>query len=62
MALSDDATWSREAGLDDATFIDRMMRARRITKERTASVRSGEPGRRQVAYWLKVVADLARTG
>jgi len=53
----------RETGLNDDAFIDRLMRARQITKERTASIRSGEPGRRQqVAYWLKVVEDLAKTG
>jgi len=48
----------RDSGLDDEAFI-----ARQITKERTGTIRSGEPGRRQqVAYWLKVVEDLARTG
>jgi len=53
----------RESGLDDDAFIDRLMRARQITKERTGSIRSGEPGRRQqVAYWLSVVEDLAKTG
>jgi hypothetical protein len=53
----------RESGLDDDAFIVRLIRARQITKERTASIRSGEPGRRQqVAYWLKVVEDLARAG
>lgn len=52
----------QEAGLDDDAFIGRLMPARQITKERTASIRSGEPGQRQqVAYWLKVVADLAKT-
>ena len=53
----------QESGLDDDAFIGRLMRARQITKERTGSIRSGEPGqRRQVAYWLKVVEDLAKTG
>ena len=53
----------RESGLDDEAFIGRLMKARQITKERTAAIRSGEPGRRrQVAYWLSVVEDLAKTG
>jgi len=53
----------RESGLDDDAFIARLMRARQITKERTGTIRSGEPGRRQqVAYWLSVVEDLAKTG
>jgi biotin operon repressor len=53
----------RESGLDDEAFIGRLMKARQITKERTGAIRSGEPGRRQqVAYWLKVVEDLAKTG
>ena len=53
----------RESGLDDDAFIARLLRARQITKERTGTIRSGEPGRRQqVAYWLSVVEDLAKTG
>ena len=53
----------QESGLDDEAFIGRLLRARQITKERTGAIRSGEPGRRQqVAYWLKVVEDLAKTG
>jgi len=53
----------QESGLDDDAFIDRLLRARQITKERTGTIRSGEPGRRQqVAYWLSVVEDLAKTG
>ena len=51
------------ASLGDRAAVDRLMRARQITKERTGSIRSGEPGRRrQVAYWLSVVKDLAKTG
>jgi hypothetical protein len=34
----------QESGLDDEAFIAQLMRARQITKERTASIRSGEPG------------------
>jgi biotin operon repressor len=53
----------QESGLDDEAFIGQLYRARQITKERTGSIRSGEPGRRQqVAYWLSVVEDLAKTG
>jgi hypothetical protein len=53
----------RDAGLDDEAFIAQLMRARQITKERTASIRSGEPGRRQqVAYWLATLEDLTKTG
>ena len=53
----------RESGLDDDAFIDRLMQARQITKERTGSIRSGEPGKRQqVAYWLATLEDLTKTG
>ena len=53
----------RESGLNDDDFIVRLMRARQITKERTGTIRSGEPGRRQqVAYWLATLEDLTKTG
>jgi len=53
----------RDAGLDDDAFIGQLMRARQITKERTGSIRSGEPGKRQqVAYWLATLEDLTKTG
>ena len=53
----------REAGLADDAFIGQLLRARQITKERTGSIRSGEPGKRQqVAYWLAILEDLTKTG
>jgi len=53
----------RESGLDDEAFVARVYRSRQLAKERTASVKAGEPGRRNlVPYWLAILEDLAKAG
>jgi hypothetical protein len=49
----------RASGLDLDTFVTRMEQARAITKERTAAVKAGEGGRKQMmAYWFSVLESL----
>ncbi len=49
----------KQSGLDLDAFVLRMEQARGITKERTASVKAGEGGRKNLmAYFLAVLADL----
>jgi hypothetical protein len=53
----------KASGLDDQAFIDRVYRARQMAKERTSTVTTGEPGRRNlVPYWLAILEDLTKTG
>ncbi len=48
----------RASGLDLDTFITRMEMARGITKERTASVKAGDGGRKNLmAFWFAVLED-----
>jgi len=53
----------RSSGLDEGVFLERFLRARQMTKERTSAVKGGEPGRREmVPYFLAILEDLTKTG
>lgn len=55
----------RASGLDLDNFIDRMLQARTITQERTASIRttsSGLGAKPKLQYWFAVLEDLASAG
>lgn len=51
----------KQSGLDLDTFIDRMMQAKAITQEKTATIRTqsdGMRGKPKIQYWFGVLEDL----